>query len=555
MSLTHMRWNLFFCFVSFRSVSFRFVFLCWFVGSPLRILPTTGEFGLGGTLPQELGLLDQLTSLNFEDNKIAGTLPSQYGLLVNLERMGLESNQITGTIPKEFANLEKLLVLDLDENYLTGHLPIHSSGLKNIQNIEIAGSSLTGPLPAGFFSNNNSLQKLVLKGNKFYGSVPTEFGTLPKLSYLDLESNQLTGTVPTELGSVTSLKTLYLNGNDFAGSLDDVFCNQSPGFSLEVLVADCQGTMPEVKCSCCTSCCNALGEHCAERSASAPGTLPPTNFPTRPPIAQPVVTSPASAPAPALSSPVETLLHSEGSDFSSQLKAILVGVSDRELLEQKHTNQFKALMWMSLKDPSPVDTAATPHHEILQKYVLVLLYISTNGREWRNQNSFLTDTGTGTLGVCNWGGLECNNENKIVSIDLENNRLNGTLVSEIGSLGPSFRDLKLGNNLLSGKVPSELGLLPGLRTLDLSENAELGGTIPSQLSTYSLPNLKTLELAGTGVQGNLDPLFCTSKEDQHSTAAGWLSGLDIRANCLDASVSCSCCLVCCDAAGRNCRTA
>jgi hypothetical protein len=102
----------------------------------------------------------------------------------------------------------------------------------------------------------------------------------------------------------------------------------------------------------------------------------------------------------------------------SKLKEILITISPQKLPEEKHSIQFKAFMWMIHLDPSPFDVDTTPRHMILQKYV------SIAGREWKNQNLFLT-----SASVCNWGGLECSDEKEIVIIDLEGNNLKGTIVS------------------------------------------------------------------------------------------------------------------------------
>jgi len=342
---------------------------------------------------------------------------------------------------------------------------------------------------------------------------------------LDSENNELTGDIPIELSSAKSLEMLYLNGNEFAGSLDATFCDTNIAFFE--FVADCRGVSPEVKCSCCTSCCNSDGSDCATTiaplSESPVSPMTTTAKPTAKPVSPPIY---------------ETDTTPQDSTDSSKLKNIFATVSDISLLEAKHTDQFKAFMWMTSIDPSPLEVDTTPHSIILQKYIMALMYISTNGREWKNQYSYLTEAS-----VCDWEGLACNDGGEIVSITLIDNNLNGTLVSEIGSLGPSFRELRLGMNLLRGELPSELGLLSGLTALDVFDNNDITGTIPSELSTPFLPNLLMIQLVGTGIVGDLDPLFCCDDCD---------AAIDVSANCFDPSVTCTCCEVCCEANGENC---
>lgn len=491
------------------------------------------DFGLGGTLPREFGFLTSLKSLNIEYNDVEGTLPTYYGLLVNLESMKFESNQITGKIPTELSNLKKLQKLDLDGNSFTGLLPVEIAGLQSIVKIEIGGSNLTGSIPTELSNLKESIQKLDLKDNNFSGNIPTELGSLTKLNYLDLENNELSGPIPVEMGTAKSLEMLYLNGNDFAGSLDAAFCDTNIAFFE--FVADCRGTSPEVMCSCCTSCCNTNGSDCAtvlEPLIPSPKTVTPTEKPVAPPTNAPTIpqTKPPTNP-PTIPPTID----------SSKLLQILTTVSDPSSLTSKHTEQFKAFMWMSRADPSPLNLDTTPYSIIVQKYIMALMYVSTNGSEWKNQNSFLT-----SANVCDWQGLTCNDDGNIVSLIIENNNLDGTLVSEIGALGPNLRELQLGMNNLRGKLPSELGKLSGLKTLDIFDNNDITGTIPAEMSSQFLTKIEKVQLVGTGISGSLDPLFCTF----------YLNGDGIRnvsADCFDPSIACSCCEVCCDAAGDNCQ--
>ncbi len=334
-----------------------------------------------------------------------------------------------------------------------------------------------------------------------------------------------------ELSLATSLEMLYLNGNDLTGSLDAPFCDSSiPFFEF---FADCRGETPEVQCTCCTTCCNAQGSNCTTIIEPLEGetTTQDTGTPTAKPVAPPT--------APEATIDTTTVVSTE----ASKLKEILATISDISLLDAKHTNQHKAFEWMAHVDPSPINVELTPHSIILQKYILTLIYISTNGKGWNDQMSYLTDANH-----CDWTGLTCNDDGEIVSVMLEHNNLDGTIVSEIGYLGPSLRKLHIGMNFLQGPLPSEIGLLTGLKTLDIFDNDGITGTIPSEFSFQNLRNLETIQLVGTGISGNLDPIFCTDNANENGDKAAHIS-----ANCFGPSVSCSCCEVCCDESGENCK--
>ncbi|MBY0309685.1 leucine-rich repeat domain-containing protein [Patescibacteria group bacterium] len=69
---------------------------------------------LGGSLPAEVRLLQNLKVLNVSNNKFTG-VPAEIGQLRNLEVLDLSNNEITG-LPNELGNLSKLKVLNLQGN-------------------------------------------------------------------------------------------------------------------------------------------------------------------------------------------------------------------------------------------------------------------------------------------------------------------------------------------------------------------------------------------------------------------------------------------------------
>jgi len=66
---------------------------------------------------------------------------------------------------------------------------------------------------------------------------------------------------------------------------------------------------------------------------------------------------------------------------------------------------------------------------ILQKYVSGVLCHSTGGKNWLNQDNWLT-----TTHECNWYGINCYKNNTIREINLSGNNLIGVLPFEIGEL-------------------------------------------------------------------------------------------------------------------------
>ena len=84
---------------------------------------------------------------------------------------------------------------------------------------------------------------------------------------------------------------------------------------------------------------------------------------------------------------------------------------------------FKALQWMSNMDSlsvaslekllegnatqdTPAPTYLLSKDQLIERYVLAILYLSTNGVEWWNQGGWYTEQD-----VCRWHGIECKDDN------------------------------------------------------------------------------------------------------------------------------------------------
>ncbi len=104
------------------------------------------------------------------------------------------------------------------------------------------------------------------------------------------------------------------------------------------------------------------------------------------------------------------------------------------------------------------------------------------------------------------------------TIDFGSNQLTGPIPSELGQL-TSLDVMVISSNMLAGSLPSELGGLTSLRTLDLHDNMDLSGPLPSEL--VSVP-LEVLRLNGTQLCAPLTAAF-----------QAWLAGINDRSvdNC------------------------
>ena len=93
-------------------------------GKPLRVQGLyLMRLGMYGTIPPELGALDQLVVLRMSRNYLHGPIPPELGQLANLAELVLSNNRLTGTIPRELGRLSKLRELWLKGNQLVGAVP------------------------------------------------------------------------------------------------------------------------------------------------------------------------------------------------------------------------------------------------------------------------------------------------------------------------------------------------------------------------------------------------------------------------------------------------
>ena len=179
-----------------------------------------------GEIPPELGDLSSLQALALGGNALEGSIPPELGNLNALERFFLWRNNISGTIPPELGNLKELDYLSLSTNNLTGAIPPELGNLSSVTELHLQGNALRGTIPEQL-GRLASLERILLWGNALTGPIPAELGNLSSVTVLSLSDNQLSGPIPAELGSLPSVTYLALNENFLSGALPPQLGNLS----------------------------------------------------------------------------------------------------------------------------------------------------------------------------------------------------------------------------------------------------------------------------------------------------------------------------------------
>lgn len=99
--------------------------------------------------------------------------------------------------------------------------------------------------------------------------------------------------------------------------------------------------------------------------------------------------------------------------------------------------RFRALHWIANEDPQMISLESSKLQYIQQRYIMVLLYFSTQGWCWTNKLNWL-----GSFDVCRWEHVLCSS-GLVEKIGIPTNNLVGTLISELGQLSNSLDRLDL----------------------------------------------------------------------------------------------------------------
>ena len=132
------------------------------------------------------------------------------------------------------------------------------------------------------------------------------------------------------------------------------------------------------------------------------------------------------------------------------------------------------------------------------------LYNATNGQYWMKQWDYAAIDNCSSNSNCsacslNLYGVYCDNKNKILELQLQNNNLNGTIPESIANL-KDITILYLYNNHLTGSIPRSIFSLKNLQQLALHQN-EIHDSIPTTIG--NLTSLMNLSLFSNDINGSI----------------------------------------------------
>ncbi|KAL6286488.1 hypothetical protein ACE6H2_010878 [Prunus campanulata] len=110
----------------------------------------------------------------------------------------------------------RVAVLNLSYMGLTGTIPPHLSNLSFLVDLRLRNNSFHGTLPQEL--SYLHLLKLISFGHNFMGTIPSWFGSFPKLETFNLYGNQFSGSIPTSIFNLSSLQVTNLNNNQLSGT-------------------------------------------------------------------------------------------------------------------------------------------------------------------------------------------------------------------------------------------------------------------------------------------------------------------------------------------------
>ena len=135
---------------------------------------------------------EEVVGIRLVHQRLSGTLPTQLRALPFLQLLQFHFNDFTGTIPAEYAGFRHLLALEVHGNMLSGSIPsaFFEQDSTKLITLNVGDNMLTGTIDTRI-GQLTDLKGLFLFRNQFVGTIPSEIGALPYLTYSRIYGNQV----------------------------------------------------------------------------------------------------------------------------------------------------------------------------------------------------------------------------------------------------------------------------------------------------------------------------------------------------------------------------
>lgn len=183
--------------------------------------------------------------------------------------------------------------------------------------------------------------------------------------------------------------------------------------------------------------------------------------------------------------------------------------SDAAAFASKVSPQYRAAHWIADVDPRNVPMADT--EEFRSRYVLAILYYSTQGDYWAHDIGWLKEASH-----CEWDamypgqsgqqvrvGVTCSGSLTVTKLFLPSMALKGSLPVELKYL-ESLEVLDFSHNDFGDEIPPELASLTKMKSFVIHNN-HFTGTFPTWMTQWT--ELETIDFAGNNFRGSLPDIF------------------------------------------------
>ncbi|VVA11992.1 PREDICTED: probable LRR receptor [Prunus dulcis] len=167
-----------------------------------------------GHIPPSFANFQKLLSMDLSNNLLNGSISTE--IFQNLPSLStilnLSNNFLSGPLPEEIGLLGSVVTIDLSDNRLSGLIPNTIGKCTSLEGLLMARNKLSGPLP-NVLGDMRGLEILDLSSNQLSGSIPDKLEDLQVLSYLNLSFNHLEGVIPKGGIFVKNSSSVHLEGN------------------------------------------------------------------------------------------------------------------------------------------------------------------------------------------------------------------------------------------------------------------------------------------------------------------------------------------------------